>query len=158
MKIDSLNIRNIKLLMDRYGYYFYLIKRVPGTTCSCVNRTTKDPDANCKKCLGLGSKIKIFKVYGMIRETNDYEASIAQNISSTPKVVYLLGMVRVNKDDIVIDNEDIYHVLHIQHHKGEHGEFAFTRLTCPFIKGNDTIIIKNFKELYNEYHNKKKRP
>ena len=40
--------------------------------------------------------------------------------------------------------------------KIEKGEFAFTRLVCPYVKGNVSYIIRNFKELLYEHNLQKK--
>ena len=155
--MTPINNRTVSRLIDRYGYWFYVVKCIPGTECSCVNHTTKAADIKCKHCLGTGHKIKIIKVFGSIREKNERETEANTYVNSTHKIVYIKGMHNIKKDDIVIDNEDIYHVLSRQYHKGEKGEFAFTRLVCPYIKGNVSHIIRNFKELLHEHKLRKKR-
>lgn len=154
---ESVNSRTVRLLLERYGYYFYVIKKIPETKCKCVNITSNSPDPKCKECLGTGAKIKIFKVYGAVREVKERESNVTGNISTTPKVAYIKGFYRFEKDDIVVDDEDIYHVLAVQHHKGENGEFAFTRLTLPYTKGPTVHFIRNFKELLDEYKIRKNK-
>lgn len=151
MRIDSVNSKTVKLLLDRYGYYFYVIKRFQNVKCKCLNSVTKDPDPNCPECLGTGTKIKIYKVFGCLRETREREISIAQNLSSSPKIAYIKGMRRYEKDDIIVDDENVYHMAALQWHRGEKGEFAFTRAICPFTKGSDASFIRNFYKLINEY-------
>lgn len=155
--MTPINYKTVQYLLNRYGYWFYVIKCVPETECSCVNHTTMSPDPKCKRCLGTGHKIKIKRVFGSIRELKQRESDISQRVPSTHKVVYIKGFERINKDDIVIDNEDVFHVLACQHHKGEKGEFAFTRLICPYTKSLPTHLIRNFKELLDEHNLRKKR-
>ncbi len=155
--MTPINNRTVSRLIDRYGYYFYIVKCVPSTECTCVNHTTHTPDIKCKRCLGTGHKIKIVKVFGTIREQKEKETEADTSVNSTHKITYLKGMHRINKDDLIIDNEDVYRVLACQHHKGEKGEFAFTRLVCPYVKGNVSYIIRNFKELLYEHNLRKKR-
>lgn len=155
--MTPINNRTVSRLIDRYGYWFYIVKCVPGTECTCVNHTTMSADPTCKHCLGTGHKIKIVKVFGSIRELKERESEANSQINSTHKIVYLKGMHRVNKDDLVIDDEDVFHVMGCQHHKGEKGEFAFTRLVCPYTKSSPARIIRNFKELLNEYKLRKNR-
>ena len=154
--MTPINDRTVTKLIDRYGYWFYLIRCVPETECSCVNHTTRAADPTCKKCLGTGHKIKIMRVFGSIREQKEREKEAVLQINATPKIVYIKGRVRVNKDDLLIDDEDVYHILAYQYHKGEKGQFAFTRLVCPFTKTNPAYIISNFKELLNEHKLSKK--
>ena len=155
--ITPINNRTVSKLIDRYGYWFYVVKCVPGTECVCVNHTTHTADPKCKHCLGTGHKIKIVKVFGSIREKNERETEANTDVNSTHKIVYIKGMHRINKDDLVIDNEDVFRVLTCQYHKGEKGEFAFTRLVCPYVKGNVSHIIRNFKELLHEHKLRKKK-
>ena len=155
--MTPINNRTVSKLIDRYGYWFYVVKCVPGTECVCVNHTTHTADPKCKHCLGTGHKIKIVKVFGSIREKNERETEANTDVNSTHKIVYIKGMHRINKDDLVIDNEDVFHVLTCQYHKGERGEFAFTRLVCPYVKANVSYTLRNFKELLHEHKLRKKR-
>ena len=155
--ITPINNRTVSKLIDRYGYWFYVVKCVPGTECVCVNHTTHTADPKCKHCLGTGHKIKIVKVFGSIREKNERETEANTDVNSTHKIVYIKGMHRINKDDLVIDNEDVFRVLTCQYHKGERGEFAFTRLICPYVKANVSYTLRNFKELLHEHKLRKKR-
>ena len=155
--MTPINNRTVSKLIDRYGYWFYVVKCVPGTECVCVNHTTHTADPKCKHCLGTGHKIKIIKVFGSIREKNERETEANTDVNSTHKIVYIKGMHRINKDDLVIDNEDVFHVLTCQYHKGERGEFAFTRLICPYVKANVSYTLRNFKELLHEHKLRKKR-
>lgn len=149
--MDISNSKTVKLLIERYGYYFYIIKRYPKIKCTCLDPVTKDANPKCKKCLGLGTQIRIHKVFGVIREVKEREISIAQNLSVSPKIVYIKGLCYVNKDDVVIDSENIYHIFNFQYHRGEQGDFHFTRLICPNTKSNAASLLRNFKELLNEH-------
>ena len=155
--LSRINARTVSRLIDRYGYWFYVVKCVPGTECRCTNHTTHAPDPQCKLCLGTGHKIKIVRVFGTIREKNERETEANTLVNATHKIVYIKGMHRINKDDLVIDDEDVFHVLARQFHKGEKGEFAFTRLVCPYAKGNVSHIIRNFKEILHEHKLRKKK-
>lgn len=149
--MSTVNSKTVRSLLERYGYWFYIIKRIPDTKCRCVHATSGAPDPKCKECLGTGAKIKILKVWGAIREAKERENNVTGNISSTPKICYIKGYYRLDKDDVVVDDEDVFHVLSIQHHKGEKGEFAFTRLVLPYTKSSPVHLIRNFKELLDEY-------
>lgn len=151
--LTEINNNTITKLLDRYGYIFYVIKRVPNIKCTCVSPLSKEADSNCKKCLGTGSKIKIHKVYGISREIKNTETlRSAESATVTPKVYYIKGYININKDDIVVDSENIFKVFSYQYHRGEHGACIFTRLTCPTQKIDKPKLIKNFKELLNEYN------
>lgn len=155
--MTRINHKTVQALLDRYGYYFYVIKCMPGSECSCVNHTSGSADVKCKYCLGTGKRIKIVKVFGSIREKQERETESTLSMNATPKIVYIKGRHRINKDDIVIDDEDVYTVAACQYHKGEKGEFAFTRLVCPYMRSNISHLLRNFKELEDEHKLRRKK-
>ena len=145
------NTKNINCLIDRYGYYAYLIRLNKSIKCNCADPVTKDTDATCKKCLGTGYKITISRVFLASREVNEQESNKIQGFSATPKIMYLKGYVEVDKDDIIVDTEGPFTVLEKQHHRGVNGHQAFTRCVCPDMKLNRATFIKLFKEVLNEF-------
>lgn len=148
------NIKNVSTLIDRYGYYAYLIRLNKSIKCNCMNPVTKDADCKCKKCLGTGYKIHISKVFLASREVNEQESNKIQGFSATPKIMYMKGYVEVHKDDIIVDTENAFTVLETQHHRGTSGYQAFTRCVCPDMKLNKSLFIKLFKEVLNDYLSK----
>ena len=151
------NNRVIDVLINRYGYYSYIVKLNKSLPCECVNAATKEPDCYCKKCLGTGYQIKIIKVFGASREGREFESDRTQAFAVTPKVFYFKGFLDIHKDDILIDSEDLYIIYTYQHHRGVNGHQAFTRCICPDLKLNKSIFLKMFKELLNDkLHGKSK--
>ena len=152
----KLNNDTVNTLIDRYGHYSYITKLNKALKCECVNPTTKEPNVYCKKCLGTGYHIKITKVFGASREGREFESDRTQAFAVTPKVFYFKGFLNVNKDDILIDSENVYIIYTLQHHRGVEGHQAFTRCICPDLKLNTSIILKMFKEILNDkVHGKK---
>ena len=141
-------------VIDSWDYDFYVIKQVPNMTCQCVNKTSKQPEQDCPMCLGLGKKIKIFKVKGASRESREFEALRAEFPTVTPKIFYIKTKLFIDKQDLIIDDESLYSVYATQFHRGLSGEFKFTRCICPTVKFNKYKIIKNFKKLLNEHKSK----
>ena len=137
-------------LIDRYGYFAYWVKLNKSMKCECVNPSTKEPDRECKKCLGTGYYISIYKIFLASREGKEYESDRAQSFAVTPKVLYLDGFVDVGKDDLIIDSEGIYTIYTFQHIRGKQGHQAFTRCIAPDLKLNRSQFLKMFKELLNE--------
>ena len=151
------NLKTVNLLIDRYGYYAYLIRLNKSIRCECVNPSTKEPYDLCKKCLGTGYQIQISKIWMATREANDNESHIIQSFSVTPKVAYLKGLVDVHKDDLIVDSENVYMIFAFQHHRGCKGYQAFTRCICPDLKLNRMKFLKLFKEVLNEHLQNNKR-
>lgn len=104
--------------------------------------------------MGLGKKIKIQRVKGASRETKEFESLRAEFPTVTPKIFYIKTKFPINKQDLIVDEEDIYTVYATQFHRGLNGKYKFTRCICPSLKINRDIILKNFKEVLNEYKHK----
>ena len=104
--------------------------------------------------MGLGYKIKIFKVKGASRESKEFEALRAEFPTVTPKIFYIKSKMFIEKQDLIIDEEGVYTVYATQFHRGLNGEFKFTRCVCPNQKFSKDSVLKNFKELLREHKRK----
>lgn len=151
--LTKINSKMINSVIDRYGYNFYIVKRVANIDCKCVDPTTKEADPNCKMCLGTGKKIKIYKAFGVGREIKTAETyRSSESGTVTPKIFYIKGSIYLNKEDLIIDSEDAFVVFNVQYHRGEHGAPGFTRAVAPTKKFDKINVIKNFKELLHEHN------
>lgn len=141
-------------VIDKWDYKFWVVKQISQMKCTCVDPTTKQAKLNCKKCLGLGFKIKIYRVTGASRESKEFESLRAAFPTVTPKIFYIKSKLFIEKQDLIIDEEGVYNVYASQFHRGLNGEYKFTRCICPNQKLGKYQILKNFKELLNEYQRK----
>ena len=141
-------------VIDSWDYSFWIVKQITQVKCKCVDPTTKQPKLDCKHCLGLGYKIKIFKVKGASRESKEFEALRAEFPTVTPKIFYIKSKMFIEKQDLIIDEEGVYNVYATQFHRGLNGEFKFTRCVCPNQKFSKDSVLKNFKELLREHKRK----
>lgn len=138
-------------VIDCWDYKFWVIKQISQSKCKCVDPTSKTAKLDCKLCLGIGKKIKIFQVQGASRETKEFESLRAEFPTVTPKIFYIKTKLFIEKQDLIIDEENVYNVYATQFHRGINGEYKFTRCVCPSQKLGTSALIKNFKELLNEY-------
>ena len=137
-------------VIDNWDYHFWVIKQVSGMECKCVDKTSKQAKLDCPLCLGLGTKIKIYRVKGASRESKEFEALRAEFPTVTPKIFYIKTKLFIDKQDLIFDEESLYSVYATQFHRGLNGEFKFTRCICPTVKFSRYHLIKNFKKLLNE--------
>lgn len=145
------NNKTVDRLIGRYGYFAYWVRLNKSMVCECVNPSTKEPDKECRSCLGTGYYITISKIFLASREGKEYESDRAQSFAVTPKVLYLYGFVDVGKDDLIIDSEGVYTIYTFQHIRGKEGHQAFTRCIAPDLKLNRSQFLKMFKEILNEH-------
>ena len=137
-------------VIDSWDYNFWIVKQITQIQCKCVDPTTKQPKQDCKHCLGLGYKIKIYKAKGASRESKEFEALRAEFPTVTPKIFYIKSKLFIEKQDLIIDEEGVYTVYSTQFHRGLNGEYKFTRCVCPNQKFGKSYVLKNFKEILNE--------
>lgn len=141
-------------VINNWNYDFWVIKQIPNMECKCVDKTSKQAKLDCPLCLGLGTKIKIYKVKGSSRESKEFEALRAEFPTVTPKIFYIKSKLLIDKQDLIFDEECLYSVYATQFHRGLNGEFKFTRCVCPTVKFSRYHLIKNFKKLLNEHKRK----
>ena len=155
MKMPSVSL-NIWDCIDRFKNPCWVVKRIPNTLCKCVDHTTKQASNSCELCLGLGAKIKIYKTSAVMREGKEQESVFSDTkLSATPKMIYFkFGEALIEKDDYVVDKEDIFIVFTKQYLKGEDGQAHTIKCLCPPLKMDSKIIHKNFKEILNKYGHK----
>ena len=144
----------VQEVIDNWDYHFWVIKQVSGMECKCVDKTSKQAKLDCPLCLGLGTKIKIYRVKGASRESKEFEALSAEFPTVTPKIFYIKTKLFIDKQDLIFDEESLYSVYATQFHRGLNGEFKFTRCICPTVKFSRYHLIKNFKKLLNEHKRK----
>lgn len=143
---------NIWDSIERFSYNVWIIKRIKGINCTCVNHETKQPKNSCPKCFGTGNKVKLYRTKAVLREGKEQESIFSDaTVSNTPKMGYFKYGVLIEKDDYVIDKEDVYTVFTKQYLRGEDGEPNTVKCTCPPIKMDSKIIIKNLKEVLASY-------
>lgn len=145
------NDKTVNRLIDRYGYYAYWVKLNKSMSCECVNPSTKEPNKECKRCLGTGYYISIHRIFLASREGKEYESDRAQSFAVTPKIIYVKGFVDFSKDDIIVDSESVYTVYTYQHIRGKGGVQSYTKAIAPDLKLNRSQFLKMFKELLNEH-------
>lgn len=143
---------NIWDSIERFSYNVWIIKRVKNITCTCVDHETKQATNSCPKCFGTGNKVKLYRTKAVLREGKEQEAIFSDStVSNTPKMGYFKYGIIIEKNDYVIDKEDIYSVFTKQYLRGEDGEPNTIKCTCSPIKMDSKIIIKNLKEVLASY-------
>lgn len=143
---------NIWDSIERFSYDVWIVKRIPSIECTCVDHVTKQPSNSCKKCLGTGTKIKIYKAPAVLREAKEQEAVFSDTrLSSTPKIAYFKYGTLIEAGDYVIDKENIFSAITKQYIRGEEGIPTAIKCLCPAIKSDSAIILSNFKEVLHKY-------
>lgn len=138
------NILNVILKFEKELFW---IKRYPDFKCTCIDNKSSEPDPKCKKCLGTGTKIKIFKITGAhldsqvpatVRQSSDFIVS---------RDFYIKSTYDVNEGDIIIDDNNAYKINKIKNNYGFKGENVYKKCLAPDKVGNEKPLINNFNML-----------
>lgn len=139
---------NIWESISKFSYPVWVVKRFPTIKCTCIDPVTKEANPKCKKCLGLGTKIKLYKANATTREIKETEALNPYRTDlTTAKIIYFKYGALLEKDDIIVDNEFIFNILTLQLIRGEDGTPNAIKCVCPPMKLDTKIFLKNFNEV-----------
>lgn len=139
--------KNILRIIDQYSYKFYLVHPNKEIDCKCINFDTKEPDSACKYCLSTGKRITIKSIKGAHQETAI--PSTARNLEDIviARNYYVPYKYKVSKDDLIVDDEDVFTVYAVQDEISFHGEKLFQKCLTYSKKIESIVLIKNFKEI-----------
>lgn len=141
---------NITKIIDRYSYSAYVINCNKSFVCTCVNHDTKEPDANCKKCLGTGYKIRIKKIEVSNNNTNvpASNAVIRESLKVLiTQIYYIKAKYPIKKDDIIVDGLDAYVAYEISSGQSDHGELVYRKIMAVTKKYDQTKFMDNFNQI-----------
>lgn len=138
------NIEYIIELLDHEVYVVYLNKKVK---CTCLQEGTSQPDANCKRCLGTGYKIKIRKCMAACQDS-----SIPSTIRNTTGFVisrnyYVRSKDRLNNDDIIVDGNDVYFLFQGPDYASFDGKQVFQKCSAMPKKLDSEEFFVNFNKI-----------
>lgn len=148
MSFDITNNLNDKILdiINRCSYDMYVIHKYTNMICTCVNHETDQADIYCKKCLGTKYKISIRKIKAASQDSN-IPTTLRTESFYVARNVYMKSNIECLKDDIIIDNDDIYFILDIQNLFSLKGSVPYKKAIAVKKKFDTKIFIKNFKEI-----------
>lgn len=137
-------------MIEKYSYDAFMVNQNTNVKCICINPSTKEPDPNCKKCLGTGRKIKIKKV--RLSSDNTDVAGSKQMIRESvdiliTQVYYLPAKYKFSKDDIIVDGDDAYIVYQSSTGQSDHGEVIYNKIMAVDKKYDQTKFMDNFNEI-----------
>jgi hypothetical protein len=141
---------NILKIIDKYSYEAFIVNQDKRVNCVCVNHDTKQPDPNCKKCLGTGHKIKIKKILVSNNNTNVPAANAVVRDSIEvliSQVYYIPARYKAAKDDLIIDGNDVYELYEISTGQSDHGELVYQKAMGVTKKYDQTKFMDNFNEI-----------
>jgi len=138
----------ISHIIDLFNHSFFIVQQDFNIACDCVDFNTKDPDPNCKKCLGTGNKIKIKKIFGVRQDTTVPSTLRPSNSFFVAKNYYTNEQqIKIKKDNIIVDGDEILYVYQIQNHNSYKGKRVFQKSLAVTKKINSDVFLENFNSI-----------
>lgn len=147
--------KNIKGMIESFSSEHYLFVLDQNFECSCLNDLSKQPNRQCKKCLGLGYKARLFKkniaVFEKSLSLSDSSSSNLSKGSMENKVIYCNFTDPILKSgDIIIVDGNIFEVYSSNTFSHFNNRKTYQKILAAYMKnqGNVNRSIKSFiKEL-----------
>lgn len=139
--------KGIYKVIEKMEHDMYLVKTIKTIKCSCIHPDTKQPKIECKKCLGTGHKIKIKKIRAAHDESDISSARRSSSNTSIDRYFYIKHFYDVQKEDLIVDENEVYTVYKNERLTAFAGEELYDRCLCPITKAKHDIVLQNFKEI-----------
>lgn len=138
-------------VIDRLSYNFYLINVHKDDYCTCYNFDTKQGNKACKKCLGRGRRITIREAEGASMNTKLGSSQREVKDVVVGSIYYIKEDIKVNKDDLIIDDDNVFLVSQIRMTKSFNGKHKYNKLLCVHLKHDSNLILSNFFEVLEKH-------
>ena len=137
----------IKKVIHKFEYPFYIVQQDFNIDCVCKDYTTKQGNPTCKKCLGLGHKIKIKQIRGASQDRRGTFKNTGLMENSLSTVYYIDSKYTVFEDNIIVDDNEVFVIYRLERKKSSNKEEIYRKILAHYLKGNPKLFLKNFKEL-----------
>ena len=142
--------QKIKDIIEACSYNFFIVQQDENFQCSCVNHSTKQPDATCKKCLGTGYKVKKKKIRGACNEKMIGGETLSKKTSRITKTFYVDCKYDIYENNLIIDNNEIYYIYRTSIIRGIEGIQTHKEITSVLKTENHDKVLKNFLYIINK--------
>ena len=136
-------------IINMCSYYVYIVNRIKDIKCTCISHETKQADHNCKRCLGTGNKIKIYKVFCASQDTQLPTTFRSDNFI-VARNYFIPSKYKIEEDDLIVDKEDVYYAYKIQHMFSLEGTLPYNKVASNKKKFDANDFFKNFNEIINK--------
>ena len=138
----------IRSVIQKFSYPMWFVIQNPDVDCTCINHTTKQPKASCKKCLGTGHQVTIRKVRAAHQPAAlGYRG---QGLGTAERDCvgnyYTLQDVNAQPGDIIVDGGDIDVIQMPYAEHSDSTEVVYYKYETAPKKNDRRVFAKNFDE------------
>lgn len=138
----------ILYILKQFAYDMYIISIDKSMICTCVSDIeNKNPNLECKKCLGTGYRIRIKKVKGANRTGKSSFRTYGVSENGTTNIFYFSGKYPIKENDLIVENNNMYIVERCNKETGAENKVIYYRAEANPVKQYPTVRISNFNEI-----------
>jgi hypothetical protein len=138
---------NIKRIIEKFSYDFFVIQQDFNIDCSCKNFTTKQADPTCPKCLGTGHKIKVKKIRGASEDRKATFRNSGLDEQTLAYHYYIDAKYPISEQNIIVDGDEVMIAYRIEKKKTANREHVYTKVAAHKKKSDIKIFMKNFSKI-----------
>lgn len=133
---------NIKRMIEHYEGELLVINRL-NQLCTCRQEGSNEPLPSCDNCFGTGNNTKIRMIRGVVQETDGVSSVKGASGFSIIKQIYIKDIYELNKDDLIIFDNQVFQAFQIKNLRLENNELVYKVCYATPIKYNSALVIEN---------------
>ncbi len=143
----------IREVVEKFSYPMWHVQQDKSMSCACLDKTSKQPDAGCTKCLGTGHRIKIRRIKAAHQPLRVAERAtgIAPNEFIYNENFYTQNDVVATTNDLFVDNGIPYVIQEPHENRSDHTDPVYFHYNAAPLKNNPKLFIQNFKSILERF-------
>lgn len=133
----------------KWSYPVWFILKDDSVDCPCVDFTTHQADPNCKKCFGLGKKVRIRRMNAAHQNerVSVRGEGMGMGEAITVGVYYTLQDVEASSEDMVLDGNELDTIQYTYAMRSDHSQPIYYKYETAPKKANRSLVVKNIKDV-----------
>lgn len=138
---------NIKKIIEKFSYNFYVVQQDFRVMCTCVDFSTKQPSPLCPKCLGTGRKVRIKEIRGASEDRKGSFRNMGMDEQTLATVYYIDAKYPVFEQNLIVDEDEVYIIHRLEKKKTANKETVYYQAMAHFKKSHNKEFLKNFNRV-----------
>ena len=137
----------IKTDIKKWSYPVWFVIKDESIDCPCVDYSTHQADPNCKKCFGLGKKVKIRRMNAAHQNNRIMMRGdgIGSGETAVIGVYYTLQDVKASIEDLILDGDSLDVIQHFYPMRSDHSDPIYYKYETAPKKTNRELTARNLK-------------
>lgn len=140
-------------VVKKFSYPMWHVQQDKSFTCTCIDKTTKQPDPSCLKCLGTGHRIKIKRIKAAHQplKVTERATGMAANELIYNENFYTTNDVYASTNDLFIDNGKPYVIQEPHENRSDHTDPVYFHYGATPLKNQPQLFIQNLQKILQRF-------